>query len=222
MEATLKINLIPHQIYILLHISIQHLSIWSQCLIHNKHQTRIAFTSPFKSTDERNGRRIRIGPESRRSRSDRNQNPLKIRIQILLNSGTNLVLLFARVLDTHPVLAHILMWVCGSAAWTRSGQGGARGSGGRVLAEDDTVQHTAAHTCGQMYIMYACYSRCVLFALMRTIITWRLMKESRLQEEFPWKQRCSTDIRVRNGVSLYCILNTVMPHDPITGIIIVN
>lgn len=161
MEAMLKINPIPHQIYILLHISIQHLSIWSQCLIHNKHQTRIAFTSPFKSTEERNGRRIRIGPESRRSRSDRNQNPLKIRIQILLYSGTNLVLLFARVLDTHPVLAHILMWVCGSAAWTRSGQGGARGSGGRVLAEDDTVQHTAAHTWS--YVHYVCMLQQVCF-----------------------------------------------------------
>lgn len=162
MEAMLKINLIPHQIYILLHISIQHLSIWSQCLIHNKHQTRIAFTSPFKSTDERNGRRIRIGPESRRSRSDRNQNPLKIRIQILLYSGTNLMLLFARVLDTHPVLAHILMWVCGSAAWTRSGQGGARGSGGRVLAEDDT---RSTYCCTYLWsdVHYVCMLQQVCF-----------------------------------------------------------
>lgn len=72
MEAMPKIDLISHQISASL-----HQSVWSQSLIHNKHQTRIAFTSPFKSTDER----IRIGPESRRSRSDRNQNPLKIRIK---------------------------------------------------------------------------------------------------------------------------------------------
>lgn len=108
----------------------------------------------------------------------------------------------------------------------------ARDKGARAGAEGvcslkmTPVQHTAAHTCDQMYIMYVCYSRCVLFALMRTIITWRLMKESRLQEEFPWKQRCSTDIRVRNGESLTVYLKTAcgteMPHDPISGIIIVN
>ncbi|KAL1253551.1 hypothetical protein QQF64_018244 [Cirrhinus molitorella] len=78
------------------------------------------FACPLKSTDERNARGIRIGPESRTSRSDRNPNPnpnpRKIPIRIRLYSATDPVLLFARVLDTYPALPRILMWVCGSAA----------------------------------------------------------------------------------------------------------
>lgn len=135
------------------------------------------------------GRRIRIGPESHRSRSDRsrNRNPLKIRTRILLYSCTNPVLLFARVLDTHPALAHILMWVCGSAACTRR-------EGVCVLADDEDT-----HTHDQMYIMQD--SRCVLSASVRISITVRIMKAPAAGEV-----SMETDARL---TSLYCILKTV-------------
>lgn len=98
------------------------------------------------------GRRIRIGPESHRSRSDRsrNRNPLKIRTRNLLYSCTNPVLLFARVLDTHPALAHILMWVCGSAACTRTE--GVCVCSRKMKTHTHTIRCTLCRTAGVFYL----------------------------------------------------------------------
>lgn len=191
MEAMLKISLIPHQIYILLHISS------SIC----RSDLSVSFIINIRSRS-----RVHLNPQMRETvaESESGPNPAeaaRIGTRTRWRSESKSSFIPARISCCYSLvpLTHIqfsLTFWCGFVGLRRErarDKGGARGSGGRVLAEDDTVQHTAAHTCDQMYIMYVCYSRSVLFALMRTVITWRLMKESRLQEEFPWKQRCSTE-----------------------------
>lgn len=112
-------------IYFSADLFIRHLSIWSRGFIHE--------------------RQLRTGSDTVRSaltESESGPNPAEAP-----NPNPNYYLFFARVLDTDPDL----MWVCGSAAGSRTGRGGrahgsAHGSGGRVLAEDDTIQHTTHYT----------------------------------------------------------------------------